>query len=104
MLVITTDSASAPENEAEDDGYAGSDSKKKRGPKTKAELQAQLAERDPYKLLELDELRWRASAEDIRRCDKPYLHLHRLTLVSSRTRLWRRPQGVSPSCAQVPPG
>ena len=32
----------------------------------KADLQAQLAERDPYKLLELDELRWQASADDIK--------------------------------------
>eukprot|EP00966_Prymnesium_polylepis_P109524 2534809-Prymnesium_polylepis.1 len=57
VLVITPDAASAPENEDDDDEFAGA--AKQRKPKTKAELQAQLAERDPYKLLELDELRWR---------------------------------------------
>jgi len=39
----------------------------KHKPKSKAELRSRLSDGDPYKLLELDGLRWRASAEDIKR-------------------------------------
>ena len=69
-LVLTTAwrTGSANGDGDDDDDAAtteGRPAKKKAA--TKAELQAQLAERDPYKLLELDHVRWRASADDIKK-------------------------------------
>ena len=68
-LVITQTLPEADDDDAcrdDDDEGAGAQAKARK-PKTKMELQASLAERDPYKLLELDELRWRASADDIKK-------------------------------------
>ena len=48
--------------------------KKKRG---KAELRAQLeGETDPYRLLELEELRWRATQDDVRKAYRRLVLLH----------------------------
>ena len=65
VLVLTTTYTAATEED--DDGAAEGAAAKRRGPKTKAELAASLADRDPYRLLELDDLRWRASADDIKK-------------------------------------
>ena len=68
-LVITQTLPEADDDDGggDDDDEAAGARAKARKPKTKMELQASLAERDPYKLLELDELRWRASADDIKK-------------------------------------
>ena len=63
VLVVT--SAAAAE-EGETDADAGATAKKKKK-KTKKELRAQLGNRDPYTLLDLEDLRWRATADDIRK-------------------------------------
>ena len=67
-LVLTTILCDPADDGDDDEGSAMAEgaAAKKHKPKTKAELQAQLAERDPYKLLELDD-RWRASADDIKK-------------------------------------
>ena len=49
------------------DGEGAAAAEKKKKPRDKAALRAELAEGDPYRLLELDELRWRATADDIRK-------------------------------------
>ena len=64
-LLISITYASAGDGDGEEDGQGTGHTKKAR--QTKAELQQSLAERDPYKLLELDELRWRASADDVKK-------------------------------------
>ena len=64
-LLISITYASAGDGDGEEDGQGAVHTKKAR--QTKAELQQSLAERDPYKLLELDELRWRASADDVKK-------------------------------------
>ena len=64
-LLISITYASAGDGDGEEDGQGAGHTKKAR--QTKAELQQSLAERDPYKLLELDELRWRASADDVKK-------------------------------------
>jgi DnaJ homolog subfamily C member 2 len=64
-LIISITYASAGDGDGEEDGQGAVHTKKAR--QTKAELQQSLAERDPYKLLELDELRWRASADDVKK-------------------------------------
>ena len=64
-LLISITYASAGDGDGEEDGQVTGHTKKAR--QTKAELQQSLAERDPYKLLELDELRWRASADDVKK-------------------------------------
>lgn len=67
-LILTTLWCSADGDGDDDEGVAGTQGRPaKKKAMTKADLQAQLAERDPYKLLELDELRWRASADDIKK-------------------------------------
>eukprot|EP00967_Tisochrysis_lutea_P132727 scaffold232114_cov27-Tisochrysis_lutea.AAC.2 len=57
------------ENEDEDSQVvdAASAEAKRHGTRNKADLRMQLGKADPYALLELSELRWRATAEDIRR-------------------------------------
>ena len=64
-LIISITYATAGDGDGEEDGQGAGHTKKAR--QTKAELQQSLAERDPYKLLELDELRWRASADDVKK-------------------------------------
>ena len=63
MLLVTTVYGGNGDDEEE---LAGVETKRSK-PKSKAELQAQLAERDPYKLLELDAVRWRASTDDVKK-------------------------------------
>ena len=64
VLVLSTVFA---EGSPEDEEASPASEVKRRGPKSKAERLKELADRDPYRLLELDELRWRASADDIKK-------------------------------------
>jgi hypothetical protein len=64
VLLLETREA---EEEDEDDDANAEAFASKRQTRNKADLRTQLGKADPYSLLELDELRWRATAEDIRR-------------------------------------
>ena len=73
--VLVTTVLAAASHEEDDEATDGA-APKKRKAQTKAGLQAQLAERDPYKLLELDDLRWRASADDIKKAHRRMVLKH----------------------------
>ena len=71
VLLLTTTTTS---NDVEED--AAFEHAQRRGPKSKAEMQASLTDRDPYGLLELEELRWRASADDIKKAYRRMVLMH----------------------------
>ena len=65
VLVVT---AAAVEEESEVDATGeGATAPKKKKKKSKAQLRDQMGKKDPYDLLELEDLRWRATADDIRK-------------------------------------
>jgi len=64
VLVVTA--AVEEESEAGATGE-GAPAPKKKKKKNKAELRDQMGKKDPYDLLELEDLRWRATADDIRK-------------------------------------
>lgn len=74
VLVLTTTFAAAAADD--DEGESADFAHARRGPKSKAEIQATLADRDPYRLLGLDELRWRASTDDIKKAYRKMVLLH----------------------------
>lgn len=70
FTVLLLETREAEEDDDDDDADAASAASaacKRHGTRNKADLRTQLGKADPYSLLELDELRWRATAEDIRR-------------------------------------
>ena len=76
VYTLTTWSAQPADGDGEANGADGAPApaKKKRG---KAELRAQLeGETDPYRLLELEELRWRATQDDVRKAYRRLVLLH----------------------------
>jgi len=62
VLVVT---AAAVEEESDAAGEGATAQKKKK--RSKAQLRDQMGKKDPYELLELEDLRWRATADDIRK-------------------------------------
>ena len=65
VLVVT---AATVEEESEVDATGeGATAPKKKKKKSKAQLRDQMGKKDPYDLLELEDLRWRATADDIRK-------------------------------------
>ena len=76
VYTLTTWSARPADGNGAANGADGAPApaKKKRG---KAELRAQLeGETDPYRLLELEELRWRATQDDVRKAYRRLVLLH----------------------------
>ena len=76
VYTLTTWAAQPADGNGAADGADGAPApaKKKRG---KAELRAQLeGETDPYRLLELEELRWRATQDDVRKAYRRLVLLH----------------------------
>jgi hypothetical protein len=64
VLVVT---AAAVEESEADATAEGATAPKKKKKKSKAQLRDQMGKKDPYDLLELEDLRWRATADDIRK-------------------------------------
>jgi len=77
--VLLLETREVEEEEEDDEASAASAAgaaSKRHGARNKADLRTQLGKTDPYSLLELDELRWRATAEDIRRSYRRLVLLH----------------------------
>ena len=68
VLVVT---ATAVEEESDAAGEGATAQKKKK--RSKAQLRDQMGKKDPYELLELEDLRWRATADDIRKIPTEFL-------------------------------
>merc|ERR1740130_2664069 len=65
-VLVVTAAAAEEESEAGATGE-GATAPKKKKKKSKAQLRDQMGKKDPYDLLELEDLRWRATADDIRK-------------------------------------
>jgi len=76
LLLTATQQDEAEDDEDAADAGAASAAASKRRARGKADLRMELGKNDPYALLELDHLRWRATADDVRKSYRRLVLLH----------------------------
>ena len=76
LLLTATQQVEAEDDEDAADAGAASAAASKRRARGKADLRMELGKNDPYALLELDHLRWRATADDVRKSYRRLVLLH----------------------------